>query len=216
MPGHVRGLQVLRCRAVKAWVELVEALRWWVVNGVSTGLLAALVACSSQPIRADTPLIRAEDGRSNLAKSKTLSRIGSGARGVPLSRGHGSGPATIARYIVDGIVRAGPGRLLQLVPLDPLFDARRRFRGFRIARVYDNSPRVLRYGVHPGDELVSINGLKILRPTHMLALFKLLPHAAELHIVVRRAGTVVHVRVPIADGDDAARSSSMSIRAGPP
>ena len=161
--------------------------------------IVVLSACSSPSVRRDQPLIGAEDGRSTLAKPGSSTTQGSGARRVRLKHGHVIGPPTIHRSIVDRIVRAGPGRLLQLVPLNPIFDSRRRFRGFRIVRVYDNSARVLRYGVRPGDELVSVNGVRILRPTHMLALFKLLPNASELQIVVRRAGKPLHVRILISD-----------------
>ncbi len=97
------------------------------------------------------------------------------------------------------VVAAGPGALLAVVPLAPVLDAKRRFRGFRIVRIHDNSPEILAYGVHPGDMVVSVNGIRIVRPDHMLALFKRIGNATELDLRLTRAGRAVRVRVPIVD-----------------
>lgn len=163
-----------------------------------------LVACSAPQTHRDAPLIRPDDGRSTLAKHQpdAAPSASSGARRVDLRTPQSDASLGIPRYVVDAVVKDGPGRLLQLVPLAPVFDARRRFRGFRIVRIHDNSAEVLRYGVHPGDVLVSVNGLQISRPTHMLALFKLLPTATLLDIRVQRDHAPVHVQIPIVEDKD--------------
>ncbi|MCO4762141.1 MAG: hypothetical protein KC502_11590 [Myxococcales bacterium] len=53
--------------------------------------------------------------------------------------------------------------------------------------------------------LVSVNGQRILKPDHMLKLFKLVKNASELHIRVRRDGQPVQVRIPIVDENESRR-----------
>lgn len=184
---------------------------WWgsvpnkymVLCFVIVGVLS-LSSCGGATSSAapDKPLILKEDGRSTLGRRQA--RVSSGAR-----TGHARQPASmgtvVRRRFVDAVVAAGPGRLLQLVPLAPVFNKRRRFAGFKIVRIHDNSARVLRYGVRPGDVLVSVNGQRILKPDHMLKLFKLVKNASELHIRVRRDGQPVQVRIPIVDENESRR-----------
>ena len=99
--------------------------------------------------------------------------------------------------LLNRILRGGPGLLLSLVPLKPVLGTNRRFQGFEIVRVHDNSPRILRYGVRPGDRLLKINGIAIVRPDDMMKLFSRLENASELVVEVRRDGQRRRVAIPI-------------------
>ena len=197
-------LPVLRCEALNPSAERKRGLNCAVRGALVLGMSLGLVACSPPQTHRDAPLIHPDDGRSTLAKRgpDAAAATSSGARRVDLRSAPAAAPLGIPRYVVDAVVQDGPGRLLQLVPLAPVFDARRRFRGFRIVRIHDNSAKVLRYGILPGDVLVSVNGLRITRPTHMLALFKLLSNATLLDIRVQRDHSPVHVQIPIVENKD--------------
>ena len=71
--------------------------------------------------------------------------------------------------------------------------------GFQIVSVYENRPEALRYGVHPGDVVLSVNGQQLLTPAHLLQVFRLLRNATSLEIDLSRRGKKVEVRVPILD-----------------
>lgn len=106
---------------------------------------------------------------------------------------------SLRRADLDRVLDQGPGALLQQVPLEPHFSAvqPRRFVGFRIARVFDNSPEVLRFGVLPGDQLRAINGQAVTTPDQLMAVFNRLRNATEVQISLTRDGRPVEVRWPV-------------------
>ncbi len=129
---------------------------------------------------------------------------GSGARRVVLDAPAIPGvkrrnPLAIERRDLDRLLQAGPGALLQVIPLQPVIapPPKRRFLGFRIVQIYDNSPRVLRYGVRPGDLLHKVNGQRVARPEDLMEVFRLLRNAIEVHVEVKRDGKVLNFTFPI-------------------
>ena len=124
--------------------------------------------------------------------------VGSGARRRPKLQPKSS-PKGILRRDLDRLLDAGPGALLQRVPLAPVFGANRKFVGFQIVSVFENNPQALRYGVLPGDFVSRINGHRILTPAHLLQVFETLRNATHLEIAVIRQRQPHKVRVPIVD-----------------
>lgn len=131
----------------------------------------------------------------------STAKTGSGAR--PVSAGSPDGALVIPRPLLQRVLDAGPGWLLGQVPLEPLFDDKRRFAGFRIVSVFGDRPDVLRYGVLPGDALLAIGKRRIVTPGDLSAAFEDLRSAQELAVTVRRAGQVREVRLPIVEADPA-------------
>lgn len=104
---------------------------------------------------------------------------------------------SLDRAVLDRVLAAGPGWLLQQVPLEPTFAGKHKFSGFRIAAVFHNDPRALRFGVLPGDILQAVNGQKIVTPGDLLLAFERLRSANELEVSVTRGGEVRTFRQPI-------------------
>jgi len=126
--------------------------------------------------------------------------VGSGARSVALTpKPRRKRAPGIERDDLDRVLDAGPGAFLQKVPLAPVFGPGRRFRGFRIVSLWRNNPRVLRYGVRPGDIVRSVNGHPIDTPDQLLGVFKLLRNAARIDVAVTRAGRPMRFGWPVYD-----------------
>lgn len=117
------------------------------------------------------------------------------------------GPPTIERRDLERVLDAGPGALLQHVPLLPVMSEgeRRRFVGYRIGAVFDNSPTVLRYGVRPGDLLHSVNGQTIATPDQMMRVFAGLRTATEVQVSVVREGQRLDLRWPVIESPRGAK-----------
>lgn len=111
----------------------------------------------------------------------------SGAR--PTTNAIDAGPLVVRRPALDRVLAAGPGRLLQQVPLEPVFASGHKFAGFRILSLFGDDPRVLRYGVLPGDVLLAVNGRRIVTPGDLMSTFEGMKTAKDLEVVVQRAGT---------------------------
>lgn len=103
----------------------------------------------------------------------------------------------ISRAKLDKVLAAGPGRLLQQVPLEPAFAAGRKFVGFRMRSLWQNEPRVLRFGVQPGDVLLSLNGVRIVTPGDLALAFDKLKTAQKLVVQVFRGDQVLTFDWPI-------------------
>ncbi len=106
-------------------------------------------------------------------------------------------PGTIDRLLLERALAAGPGWLLSEVPLQPTFAAKHKFSGFKLLSVFRNDPKVLRYGILPGDIVRSVNGQKIVTPGDLLLVFERLKTADTLEIDVQRAGVDQQFRFPI-------------------
>jgi hypothetical protein len=127
----------------------------------------------------------------------------SGARDGPAPRaataGRADGPVALPRGALNAALARGPGWLLQRLPLDPVLASGRRFLGFRVVQVFDNSPAALRYGLRPGDVVRSVNGQRLARPEDMMRIIALLRTAPAVEVRGLRDGEPLELRVPIDD-----------------
>lgn len=137
----------------------------------------------------------------------------SGARAVSLdgaasrSNTGGASAASVAvgakrSLAIDGVeldtfLARGPGRVLYDIQLEPVIAAGRRFLGFRVLQIFDNSAAALRYGVRPNDIVKSVNGVPLVRPDDLLRIMTRLRDADELDVKVLRDANPVRVRIPI-------------------
>lgn len=103
----------------------------------------------------------------------------------------------IDRVLLERVLAAGPGWLLSQVPLQPTFAAKHKFAGFQLVSVFRNDPKVLRYGIQPGDIVRAINGQKLVTPGDLLLVFDRLKTADSLDIDVTRGGSELKFRFPI-------------------
>jgi hypothetical protein len=119
----------------------------------------------------------------------------SGARTAPLE--DPNAPLFVPRAALDRVLAAGPGRLLQQVPIEPVFAPGHKFAGFRILSVFGDDPRVLRFGVLPGDVLLAVNGHRIVTPGDLMTAFQKLHGADQLEVSVLRSTTARTFRFPV-------------------
>lgn len=119
----------------------------------------------------------------------------SGAR--PATRDDRDAALVVPRSALDRVLAAGPGRLLQQVPIEPVFAPGHKFTGFRILALFGDDPKVLRFGVLPGDVLHAVNGQRIVTPGDLMAAFDRLRGADVLEVSVQRAGTARTFRFPV-------------------
>lgn len=106
-------------------------------------------------------------------------------------------PLAVSRAQLDRVLTAGPGRLLQQVPVEPSFAPGHKFVGFRLLSLWQDDPQVARFGVQAGDVLVSVNGVRIVRPDDLLAVFTKLKTAVVLQVQVFRGGNLLTFECPI-------------------
>ncbi len=189
MPRRCRRRAVLRCRPHQLSLAIVAAIA-----------LACLAGCADRAQR------RPVSERPTAVKVSEPAASASGARKVRLDapvRQRSPGPPSFKRSLLDRVLAAGPGALLQHVPLKPAFSGgqQRRFVGFRIARIFDNSPAVLRFGVQPGDLLRSVNGMRVTTPDQLMAVFKRLQNATVVQVSVMREGRRLDFAWPVIDQD---------------
>lgn len=166
--------------------------------GVGTCLcaLALVGACGAAPVDQEADRVRqADDGATDeLAQPQPAPAArGSGAREQEPT----NGPLVIPRAVLDRTIAAGPGAFLAQVPLQPERGADKKFQGFRIVSLYGDSPRVLRYGVLPGDLLVSCQGQRIVTPGDLLTVFQRLRGSDVVEVQVKRAGELKVLRWPV-------------------
>lgn len=176
---------------------------------LSAGALVCLLGCGAAQAESD-------DGprQESIAPQKQRAqRTGSGARsddGEPKGSGARAeptvaGPLVIPRPVLDRVIAAGPGALLAQVVLQPERGADKKFMGFRIVSLFGDTPEVLRYGVRPGDLLLSSQGQRIVTPGDMLTVFQRLRGAQSVEVQVRRAGETLILQWPVVDAGWRAR-----------
>ncbi len=157
---------------------------------VCTLLLSACSGAASQEVAV------AAQGSGEFAEAQTDPPQASGATEyVPAKPRVPEG--AIDRVLLDRVLAAGPGWLLSEVPLQPTFLAKHKFSGFKLLSVFRNDPKVLRYGILPGDIVRSVNGQKIVTPSDLLAIFERLKTSDVLEIFVQRDGVERQFRFPI-------------------
>ncbi|MBM4342293.1 MAG: hypothetical protein FJ100_02825 [Deltaproteobacteria bacterium] len=159
------------------------AIRWAVAALCTATRCASPQTADPDPTAAE-PANAAEPARSTGAGA----RKGGGARRVDPRADPWAGALVIPRPRLDRVLAAGPGWLLGQVPLEPLRDGNKKFLGYRIVSLFGDDPQVLRYGVLPGDRLVSVQGHKIVVPTDLLQVFQKLKTDRVLQVKVVRAG----------------------------
>lgn len=138
--------------------------------------------------------------------SATATREGATNAGVPAG--------SLARSEVDRALARGPGWLLNQLPLEPVVAAGRRFLGFRLMQVFDDSPRAHSYGIRPGDIVQSINGIRLIRPEDLMRIVEKLRKANAIEARILRDGEPRTHRIPIVDDPDLGGRAAPS-EAGP-
>ncbi len=126
-------------------------------------------------------------GQSERPKASGARKV-SGAKRVDAKADPWAGALVIPRPRLDKVLSNGPGWLLGQVPIEPVRDTNKKFIGYRIVSLFGDDPQVLRFGVLPGDRLVSIQGQKILVPTDLLQVFGKLRTDRMMQVKVVRAG----------------------------
>ncbi len=170
------------------WSRALTALARWPCLVLAACLALAPTACSGSDTRDDAPPVHAGKGSG--------ARKVSGARKME-SVDRRDGPLVIARPVLDKVLAAGPGWLLGQVPLAPIFDKNRKFIGYRIVSLFGDDPAVLRYGVLPGDRLLSVQGKAIVVPTDIMSVYGKLRTDNWLQVRVLRGGIEQQLRWPI-------------------
>jgi type II secretory pathway component PulC len=107
-------------------------------------------------------------------------------------------PLVVPRAQLDRVLQRGPGYLLADVPLEPVLDDKRQLLGWRIVTLWNDDPRVLRFGVRPGDVLVAAQGVRIVTPGDLLVVFDKLKRADAVEVEVQRGAQRRLFRWPIA------------------
>lgn len=180
-------------------------MRRWALGGLAAGLGTWLAAAGcgaglDERESAALPEPQSEE-RSALARSGARTDPGepkgSGARAEPQV----AGPLVIPRPVLDRLVAAGPGALLAQLVLEPERGADKKFLGFRIVSLFGDTPEVLRYGVRPGDLLLSSQGQRIVTPGDLLTVFQRLRGARSVEVQVRRARETLVLQWPVVEVD---------------
>lgn len=106
----------------------------------------------------------------------------------------GRSPAkgVIQRSELDGYIKKGPQRFIQLVRVRPTF-RRGRFFGWRVVDYQGPGP------IRPGDIVVRINGRSMERPAQFMSVWNRLPRETELVVSLVRKNKPVTLRFPIVD-----------------
>ena len=164
------------------------AMRW------ALGLMLVLAACSHAPARRATVDASATTGPADTAEIESLRASGAVTYVPPPTR---VPEGAIDRVLLERVLAAGPGWLLSEVELRPTFLAKHKFNGFKVVSLFRNDPKVLRYGVLPGDIVRAINGQKLVTPGDLLLVFARLKLADTLEIDVQRDGVDRRLRFPI-------------------
>jgi type II secretory pathway component PulC len=155
--------------------------------------LVALLSCAGAPVH-ETPQPPGTSPALDPPPPERHARS-SGARTTPVD--DPNAPLFVPRAALDRVLAAGPGRLLQQVPIEPVFAPGHKFAGFRILSVFGDDPRVLRFGVLPGDVLLAVNGQRIVTPGDLMAAFQKLHGADHIEVSVLRSTTARTFRIPV-------------------
>lgn len=95
------------------------------------------------------------------------------------------GPPTLRRADLDDVLRKGPGRFFERMPVVP-YKLKNRFVGFQIVDLYGHAPPHPS-GIHVGDVVTAVNGMDISRPTLFMRVWKRMYGAKRLDVdIVRR------------------------------
>lgn len=171
-------------------------VRW----GALAGLLV-LGACSAPEPRPDAPPADAPSVRREDPSPRTPSAA------KPVASGDAVAPkrlpaGTLARLDVEAAIAKGPGWLLNRLPLEPVVSAGRRFLGFRLVAIFDDSPRAHSFGVRPGDIVQTVNDVRLIRPEDLMRILAGVRGADAIVVRLLRDGEPKTVRIPIADDPD--------------
>ena len=163
---------------------------------ISRLLTGALLVTACSGGQAERQTVDGSESAAPEAAESTREPQGSGATDyVPAKSKVPNG--AIDRQLLDRVLAAGPGWLLSQVPLQPTFAAKHKFAGFKLVSVFRNDPKVLRYGVLPGDIVRAVNDQKLVTPGDLLLVFERLKTADVLEISIQRDGADRQFRWPI-------------------
>jgi type II secretory pathway component PulC len=98
----------------------------------------------------------------------------------------------IQRSKLDGYIKKGPQRFIQLVHVRPTF-RRGRFFGWRVLGYRGPGP------IQPGDIVVRVNGRSMERPSQFMSIWNRLSRETELVVSLVRENKPVTLRFPIVD-----------------
>ncbi len=172
----------------------------WIRLG--SGVVAlALGACSAPEARpdgppSDAPGVRTEDPAPRNPSAAEPTPTGAAVAPKVLPAG------TLARRDVEAAIARGPGWLLNQLPLEPVVAAGRRFLGFRLMAIFDDSPRAHSFGVRPGDIVQTVNGVRLIRPEDLMRILTAVRGADAIVVRLLHDGEPKTVRIPIADDPD--------------
>lgn len=182
----------------------------------AAALVAALACgCSGGQVEPDEPDPAANPNASG-ARPASAAKKASGARRVDTREATQDGPPVLQRAAVDKVIAAGPGWLLGQVPIEPVRDKAKKFLGYRIVSVFGDSPAALRYGVLPGDRVLSVQGQALLVPTDLLQVFQKLKTAEQLQVKVVRNGEEKQFSWPIVRPGQRLPAAPTATEAPPP
>ena len=106
-------------------------------------------------------------------------------------------PPAITRAALTDVLSRSPGSFLQRMPVRPALQGGR-FLGFEVLALYGNAPPHPD-GVHVGDIVTEVNGVRIVRPAHLMKLWRGLRRADQVDVSVIRRGNPVRVTYRIID-----------------
>jgi type II secretory pathway component PulC len=154
---------------------------------------------SSQATPPSAAVNSPKDSRQNLQTAESEPVIDTGKSQPVAATPQPSDPApsdpdkgVIRRSELDGYIKEGPQRFIQLVQVRPTF-RRGRFFGWRVLGYQGPGP------IRPGDIVIRINGRSMERPAQFMSVWNRLPKETELVVSLVRENKPVTLRFPIVD-----------------
>lgn len=96
------------------------------------------------------------------------------------------GPPRIQRAVLADVLSRGPGRFLERMPVVPERSGKT-FLGYKVLELYGRTPPHPR-GLRPGDVVVTVNGIAVSRPEHLMRVWDGLKAADAIDVDVLRDG----------------------------
>ncbi|MGZ3418447.1 MAG: PDZ domain-containing protein [Polyangiales bacterium] len=104
---------------------------------------------------------------------------------------------SVSRASVDAALKAGLGRFLSNLDVEPALEGKKKFIGWRIVEL--RGAMWTGVDLHPGDVVTSVNGFKIERESEANKAFQSLEVASEIRVSVLRDGKPIELRFSIVD-----------------
>jgi S1-C subfamily serine protease len=117
----------------------------------------------------------------------------------------------IARSVVDRALKAGLGRFLAYVEIDPALDDKHKFVGWRIVALHGPWDGV---DLKVGDIVLRVNGFPIERDDQANKAFKSLSVASEIRVALLRDGKPAELRLAIVEDAEIPQGTATVIKPG--